>query len=245
VSETEATRSGGEAVRAGRQVARLRRVLRERDERLYELETRLAALEGSTTYQVGKLVAGAGRKKARGAVRLPKQLYGLWKKRNKAQPSGPLRERPRMEGLDRIEDRLLIADPYEGLIIAGILSAATAAVLADHARVIRLYPHDAALVLDAADVDLVIVDAAAGAPGGPWAYLGVPGVYDRERTLLDVRQVAGVRNLPLVLWGSAPPATLTRLGWDASVVPGSSPADDLTALTEQLAIPWQSLGSVS
>jgi hypothetical protein len=225
------------SARAGRQVARLRRALRERDERLYELETRLAALEGSTTYQVGKLVAGAGRKKARGAVRLPRQLYGLWKKRNAAQASGPLRERPRMEGLDRIEDRLLIVDPYEGLVVAGIFGAATAAALAQHARVIRLYPHDAALVLDAADVDLVIVDAAAGAPGGPWAYLGVPGVYDRERTLLDVREVARVRNLPLALWGSAPPATLTRLGWDATVEPGSSPAADLAALAGRLAIP--------
>jgi hypothetical protein len=218
-------------------VARLRRELRERNERLYELETRLSALEGSTTYQVGKLVAGAGRKKARGAVRLPKQLYGLWKKRNAAQATGQLRERPRMEGLDRIEDRLLIADPYEGLIVAGVLSAATAAALAVHARVIRLYPHDAALVLDAADVDVVIVDAGAGAPGGAWAYLGVPGVYDRERTLLDLREVARVRNLPLALWGSAPPATLTRLGWDATVVPGPSPAADLAALAERLALP--------
>jgi hypothetical protein len=218
-------------------VARLRRALRERDERLHELETRLTAVEGSTTYQVGRLVAGAGRKKARGAVRLPKQLYGLWKKRNEVQSSGPLRERPRMEGLDRIEDRLLIADPYAGLIVAGILSAATAAMLADHARVIRLYPHDAVLVLDSADVDVVIVDAAAGAPGGPWAYLGVPGVYDRERALLDVREVARVRNLPVALWGEAPPATLTRLGWDAAVVPSGSPAGDLAALAKRLAIP--------
>ena len=80
---------------------------------------------------------------------------------------------------------------------------------------VPLYPHDAAQVLDAADVDLVVVDGAAGAPGGPWAYLGVPGVYDRERTLLAVREVARSRGLPLILWGEAPPM-LTRLDWTAT-----------------------------
>ena len=67
-------------------------------------------------------------------------------------------------------------------------------------------PHDAALVLDTADVDLVIVDAAAGAPGGPWAYLGVPGVPDRERALLALMEVARGRGRPVVLLG-------TRLAW--------------------------------
>jgi hypothetical protein len=200
--------------RSAREIARLRRALRERDARLHELEGRLSAVESSTTYEFGRLVAQAGRRRARGAVRLPRQLYRLWK-RAKSPQAGPVKDWPRLEGFDRIEDRLLVANPGAGPVIAGVLSAATLALLEPHARVVPLYPHDAAQVLDAADVDLVVVDGAAGAPGGPWAYLGVPGVYDRERTLLAVREVARSRGLPLILWGEAPPM-LTRLDWTAT-----------------------------
>lgn len=232
-------RDAGTSARAERQIVRLRRAIRERDQRLYELQARLAALESSTSYQLARAVAGVGKQKARGAVQLPRQLYRLWKQRSAPQNAATLRDRPPLEGFDRAADRLLVADPYDGLIVAGVLAEATASALQDHARVIRLYPHAAAPVLDAADVDMLIVDAAAGAPGGPWAYLGVPGMYDRERTLLDLREVARARGLPLVLWGAAP-ATLTRLDWDA-VVAGSPTAasvpDELAALAARFEIP--------
>lgn len=220
--------------RAERQAARLRRALRERDARLYELEARLEALETSTSYQMARALAGAGKQRARGAVRLPGQLYSLWKKRSSAEPNVKLRDRPRLEGFDRPEDRLLVAGPYEGLIIAGILAPRTAVVLREHAKVIELFPHAAAPVLDAADVDVVIVDGAAGEPGGPWAYLGVPGMYDRERTLLEVREVAKARGLPLVLWSEeAAPPTLTRLDWDT--VSTAPLPDAIAALTARFA----------
>lgn len=61
-----------------------------------------------------------------------------------------------------------------------------------------------------------MVDAAAGEPGGPWAYLGVPGMYDRDLALHEIRRIAAARSLPLVLWGEAPPATLASLHWDAT-----------------------------
>lgn len=201
--------------RAERQAARLRRALRERDARLYELESRLEALETSTSYQMARALASAGKQKARGAVQLPGQLYRLWKKRATPNANVKLRDRPRLEGFERPEERLLVGEPYEGLIVAGILAPATAALLREKVKLVELLPHAAAPVLDAADVDVVLVDGAAGEPGGPWAYLGVPGMYDRERTLLDVREVAKVRGLPLVLWSeAAPPPTLTRLDWD-------------------------------
>lgn len=220
--------------RAERQAARLRRALRERDARLYELESRLEALETSTSYQMARALAGAGKQKARGAVRLPGQLYRLWKKRASPDGNVKLRDRPRLDGFERPEDRLLVGEPFEGLIVAGILAPATAPLLREHAKVVELLPHAAAQVLDAADVDIVLVDGAAGAPGGPWAYLGVPGMYDRERTLLDVREVAKARNLPLVLWSeAAPPPTLTRLHWDA-VVAESLP-EAIAALTVRFA----------
>jgi hypothetical protein len=42
-------------------------------------------------------------------------------------------------------------------------------------------------------------------------------MYDRDRALHDVRELARARSLPLVLWGEAPPATLALLDWDAAV----------------------------
>ncbi|TDD82372.1 hypothetical protein [Actinomadura rubrisoli] len=204
--------------KANRQVARLRATLRERESRVQELERRLDALETSTTLQFGRLVAGAARNPRRRGVRLPKELYRLWRKRNvpMSESGSSDGERIQLDRVDRPEDRLLIAAPYDGVVIAGVLGAPAAAALGEHAKVVPLYPHDAAIVLDGADVDMVVVDAAAGEPGGPWAYLGVPGMYDRDRALNDIRELAAARSLPLVLWGEAPPATLACLHWDAT-----------------------------
>ncbi len=221
--------SDNDNVRAARQVSRLRRALRERDQRIYELETRLAAVETSTTVQAARLVAGAGRQRAKGAVKLPRQLYRLWKQRTRAQ-SGPVRDRPRPSGFDRVEDRLLVPDPGTVPVVAGVFHPLTAAALEPYAKVVRLTPHTAAEVLDAADVDLLIVDARAGEPGGPWAYLGVPGVYDREQALLDVLDVAAARDLPTVLWGQGAPPALTRLPCDHTVTAVADPAAALAAL---------------
>jgi hypothetical protein len=198
------------------ELAKLRRAVRERDLRVHELEARIEALETSTSYQIARAVAGAGKQRARGAVRLPRQLYRLWKQRSAPQNKAP-RDRPRMEALDRPQDRLVIPNPFEGVIVAGVFAPASADALEEHTRVVWLYPHAAAPVLDAADADLVVVDGAAGDPGGPWAYLGVPGMYDRERALIGIREVARARGIPLVLWGPNPPPTLTRLDWDAVV----------------------------
>ncbi len=89
-------------------------------------------------------------------------------------------------------------------------------------------------MLDTADVDLVIVDAAAGAAGGPWAYLGVPGVPDRERALLALMEVARGRNRPVVLFGSAP--GLSGLSWDATLKDGTALDEALPGLCARLGI---------
>ncbi|MFD0685371.1 hypothetical protein [Actinomadura fibrosa] len=216
--------------KANRQVARLRAVLRERESRVQELERRLDALETSTTLQFGRLVAGAARNPRRRGVRLPKELYRLWRKRNVpvSASSSSDGERIQLDRIDRPEDRLLVSAPYDGIVIAGILGARAAQTLAEHAKVIPLYPHDAAIVLDTADVDMLVVDAAAGEPGGPWAYLGVPGMYDRDKALADAREIAAARSLPIVLWGEAPPATLANLSWDAAVTAPGRLAELLT-----------------
>lgn len=207
--------------KANRQVARLRAQLRESQARVQELERRLTALEASAALQFGRLVAGAARNPRRRAPRLPRELYRLWKQRNAPAPASATaadaENRVELDQVDRAEDRLLVAAPHEGLVIAGILGRPAAAALAGHAKIVSLYPHDAVTALETADVDMLVVDAAAGEPGGPWAYLGMPGMYDRERVLHDVRELARVRGLPLVLWGEAPPPGLAILEWDAAV----------------------------
>ncbi|WP_141581070.1 hypothetical protein [Actinomadura sp. WMMA1423] len=214
--------------KAVQRLGRLRSTLREREARVEELERRLAALEASTAVRFGRLVAGAARDPKRG-TRLPKELYRLWRKRSApVSAAGRAKSGVNPERVDRPEDRLLVAGPSDVPIIAGVLAPGTAAVLAEHAKVVTLYPHDAAIALEAADVDALVVDAAAGEPGGPWAYLGVPGMYDRDLALHGLRRIAAARSLPLVLWGEAPPATLASLRWDATV---TAPAG-LTELLE-------------
>ncbi|GLZ03914.1 hypothetical protein Acsp03_13800 [Actinomadura sp. NBRC 104412] len=209
--------------KANRQIARLRALLKEREGRVQELERRLIALEKSTTVQFGRLVAGAARAPKRRGTKLPRELYRLWRKRNvpAVEPTVQRSGKLELDDVERPEDRLLVSQPYDGLIIAGVLGRETAALLGEHAKVISLYPHDAITVLDTADADLLVVDAAAGEPGGPWAYLGVPGMYDRDRVLMEVRRKAAERGLPLVLWGEAPPPTLAVLKWDARVTAAS------------------------
>ncbi|GGV27176.1 hypothetical protein GCM10010182_57680 [Actinomadura cremea] len=215
-------RAAKDGAKAKQQAARMRAMLREREARVQELERRLAALEASTTVQFGRLVAGAARSPKRRGTRLPKELYQLWRKRSApvAAPKTTDSGRVQLDPVTRSEDRLLVAAPYEGIVVAGVLGARAAETLAAHAKVIRLYPHDAAIALDTADADMLVVDAAAGEPGEPWAYLGVPGMYDRDRALNDVRELAAARDLPLVLWNDADaaavPATLATLHWDAT-----------------------------
>jgi hypothetical protein len=216
------------AARANRQVAKLRTALREREARVHELEVRLAAVENSTATQFGRVVAAAARRPRRGVVRLPRQLYRLWKRRDSPQPQPSDERRGHIDiaGFDRPEDRMLVAAPAgppDGLTVAGVFGPAGLAAAEDTAaRVVSLLPHDAALAIDTADADLVIVDAEAAAPGGAWAYLGEPGMYDREQSLAAVLETARGRGLPVVLWGDTPPPGLARLDWAATDSPGVS-----------------------
>jgi hypothetical protein len=213
---------------ADRQVARLKAALADREARVQILEARVAALEASTSLRVGRAVTNAARKPGKGVVTLPRELYRMWRHRGAPNvvTSADARQRPMFTARD--EDRLIAGSPSAGLIVAGVLGPEAAGVLGRAAHVVPLLPHDAALVLDTADVDLVIVDAAAGAPGGPWAYLGVPGVPDRERALHDLMQVARDRDRPVVLLGTAP--GLAGLDWDATLEPGTALDEALPGL---------------
>jgi hypothetical protein len=219
---------------ADRQVARLKAALADREARVRILEARVAALESSTSLRVGRAVTDAARQPGKGVVRLPKELYRMWRHRGTPTKitSVDARERPMFSARD--EDRLIAGAPATGIVVAGVFGPATAQALARVAHVVPLMPHDAALVLDTADVDLVIVDASAGAPGGPWAYLGVPGVPDRERALLALMDVARDRGRPVVLLGTSP--GLAGLGWDATLPDGTPPDDALAGLCTRFGI---------
>jgi hypothetical protein len=200
---------------ADRQVARLKAALADREARVQILEARVAALEASTSLRVGRAVTDAARKPGKGVV---------------------ARERPMFSARD--EDRLIAGSPLgvldKAVIVAGVLGPDATRSLGRTAHVVPLMPHDAALLLDTADVDLVIVDAAAGAPGGPWAYLGVPGVPDRERALHGLLDVARGRGRPAVLLGTSP--GLAGLGWDATLKDGTPPVEALAGLCARLGI---------
>jgi hypothetical protein len=223
---------------ADRQVARLKAALADREARVQILEARVSALEASTSLRVGRAVTDAARKPGKGVVALPRELYRMWRHRGAPNvvTSVDARERPMFSARD--EDRLIAGSPLgvleKGVIVAGVLGPDSTQSLARTAHVVPLMPHDAALVLDTADVDLVIVDAAAGAAGGPWAYLGVPGVPDRERALLGLMEVARGRGRPLVLLGSS--AGLAGLGWDATLKDGTELDEALPGLCARFGI---------
>jgi len=219
---------------ADRQAARLKAALADREARVRILEARVAALEASTSLRVGRAVTDAARKPGKGVVTLPRELYRMWRHRGAPNvvTSVDARERPMFSARD--EDRLIAGSVRTRLIVAGVLSSAAEESLGRVAHVVPLMPHDAALVLDTADVDLVVVDAAAGAPGGPWAYLGVPGMPDRERALLGLVEVARGRGRPVVLLGTSP--GLAGLGWDATVEDGTPPDEALAGLCSRLGI---------
>ncbi|MFD0802540.1 hypothetical protein ACFQZU_14605, partial [Streptomonospora algeriensis] len=52
----------------------LRQALSEREAQLQEAKARLAALEGSTSLQVGRALTAAAKRPGRGLVRLPRDL---------------------------------------------------------------------------------------------------------------------------------------------------------------------------
>ncbi|MGH3389200.1 MAG: hypothetical protein ACRDOO_10020, partial [Actinomadura sp.] len=213
------------------EVQRLRRALRkhesalrDRDTRLREAQARLAALESSTALRVGQRLAAAARRPRRHLIRLPGELYRLAKGRAPA-PAPPAVSDAAPTGWPLLrtdvgqDERLLFGAsvrPADRLVIAGALTAETSAAFGAVAHVVPLAPHDAGVVVDQVDPDLVIFEAAACAAGHPWAFLGDPAATDKERSLTTVADAARTRGRPVVLWRNAPCAPgLEAYGWDA------------------------------
>ncbi|GHG86071.1 hypothetical protein [Streptomyces lanatus] len=210
------------AVREKEQLAGALRAARDRVE---VLQARVAMLEGSTSLRVGKALVSAARSPKRGAARLPAELYGLWRGRRRltgAAPAPKHQAEPEtpLDARFHLAHRALTVAPRDRLVVAGLLTPATAEDFAADAVVNRLLPHDGELLLRRTDPDVLVVQLRACTGDGPWWLTGTGLAPDLDRTLAEL--LAGARELgrTTVLWRDGPAATapgLARLAWDAVV----------------------------
>ena len=203
------------------QTEQLRQALAEREAQLQEARARLAAVEGSTSLQVGRALTAAAKKPSRSLVRLPRDLYRLWRRSGTTHHTERRRggvEPVRSFDADRQEARLLTGVPgssQDMLVVATVVGTSIAEAIGPYVHPVPLRPHDAQIVMDGLDVDLVLVSSSAAAPGSPWAHVGDPAVVDRTRALHWVLQSAAARSIPTVLIEDAPAAPALRtLGFD-------------------------------
>ncbi|MFD3456460.1 hypothetical protein ACFWVC_30350 [Streptomyces sp. NPDC058691] len=226
--ETGAERAAA-AIRERDQIAA---ALRQARERVGVLEARVAMLQGSTSLRVGQVLVSAARSPLRGSARLPRELYGMWRGRSKggrpvaARPAGSaasgfpaLPEAASADG-DRLHlaHRAFSAGPRDRLVVAGVLNAATAADFAHDAVVNRALPHDATLVAERTDPDVLLVQLSACTGPGPWTHTGTGLAPDLDRRLADLLATARAAGRPTVLWRDGPASAapgLSRFPWDA------------------------------
>ncbi|WP_017613604.1 hypothetical protein [Nocardiopsis salina] len=201
------------------QTEQLRQALAEREAQLQEAQVRLASLEGSTSLQVGRALTNAAKRPGRSLVRLPRDLYRLWRRSGTTTHSQRRRVEPvRSFDADRQEARLLsgiVGQGEEHLVAATVVGTGIQQAIDPYLRSVPLRPHDAQIVMDGVDVDLVLVSSSAAAPGSPWAHVGDPAVADRTRALGWVLESAVSRGIPAVLLEDGPtPPALRELGFN-------------------------------
>jgi hypothetical protein len=219
---------------------RLSRQLRDTRMQLAMTQARLSALEQSATMKFGRTVANAAKKPwPRGAL-LPRDLYRLWKDRG-APKSGAKNAATALASAQLTDlagaggrflsaltapGALAVSDPALALagasggagrlVITGALSALGCATLAPDAVVHPLLPHDADVVVEGTGADLVLIEAAALLPGGPWAYATDPSAADRGRRLARLIVMARSLGKPVVLVRNVPHALMPGIGWLAA-----------------------------
>ncbi|MFE0250992.1 hypothetical protein [Streptomyces sp. NPDC059010] len=234
VEEAERTRGGagqdGIADRlaaAVREKEQLAAALRSARERVEVLQARVHMLEGSTSLRVGKALVAAARSPKRRAARLPGELYGLWRgRRRSAGQASSGAAKPQAEPDAPVDDRFHLAHraltsaPRDRLVVAGVLTTATAEDFAAEVVVNRLLPHDGRLLLQRTDPDVLLVQLSACTGDGPWWLTGTGLAPDLDRTLAELLAEARVLGRSAVLWRDAPPSAapgLARFAWDAVV----------------------------
>lgn len=169
--------------------------LRRAQARTGVLESRVAMLEGSTSLRVGKALVSAARSPKRRAVRLPGELYGLWRQRKVrgGGPSGALSVAPASAPEPQTDDRFhlshraLSVAPRDRLVITGVLRDGTAQDFAADAVVSRVLPHDGRLLIERTDPDVFLVQlGACAADDGPWSLTGTGLAPDLDRRLAEL-----------------------------------------------------------
>lgn len=234
VEETERIRgaSGQDGIAerlaaAVREKEQLAAALRAARDRVDVLQARVAMLEGSTSLRVGKALVTAARSPKRGAARLPGELYGLWRGRRRSTGRAPdsapkAQAEPEAPVDDRfhLAHRALTAAPRDRLVVAGVLTPATAEDFAADVVVNRLLPHDGRLLVRRTDPDVLVVQLSACTGDGPWWLTGTGLAPDLDRTLAELLAEARVLGRSAVLWRDGPASAapgLARLAWDAVI----------------------------
>lgn len=103
-----------------------------------------------------------------------------------------------------LADSAVSLGPRDRLQLAGIVRADVVADLEPDAAVAVLLPHDAGLVLERTDPDVVLIQSSALEPGQAWAYGGEPSAGDVARRLLRVIEIARGLGRRVVLWYDGP-----------------------------------------
>jgi hypothetical protein len=232
---------------------RLARQLRDTRLQLAMTQARLTALQGSTKMRFGTILANAAHRPWPRGVQLPGELYKLWRERGLkptgAQSAATALASAQLTDLAGTGERFLsaltapgalrLADPAltlsglsaagdagaRGLVIAGVISALGAATLAPDAIVHPLLPHDADVVLEGTGADLVLIEAAAMLPGGPWAFATDPAAADRGRRLARMIVMARSLGKPVVLVANVPRSLMPGLSWLAPAVDAVAETD--------------------
>ncbi|WP_328421126.1 hypothetical protein [Streptomyces sp. NBC_00443] len=212
---------------AVREKEQLAAALRAARDRVDLLQARVAMLEGSTSLRVGKALVSAARSPKRGAARLPGELYGLWRGRRRIAGQAPASApQTRTEPDAPVDDRFhlayraLTSAPRDRLVVAGILTPATAEDFAADAVVNRLLPHDGQLLVQRTDPDVLVVQLSACTGEGPWWLTGTGLAPDLDRTLAELLAEQRVLGRSAVLWRDGPASAapgLARLAWDAVI----------------------------
>ncbi|MFE9773378.1 hypothetical protein ACFYOV_17180 [Streptomyces sp. NPDC005931] len=223
----DAARDDGTAQRlAGvtREKAQLDSDLRRARDRVSLLEARVAMLEGSTSLRVGRALVAAARSPRRGVVRLPGELYGLWRGRGRGTPGRavpPARTSDAVvsDGRLHLAHRAFSSSPRDRLVVAGVLRDGTAEDFAAEAVVNRLLPHDGRLLLERTDPDALVVQLSACCDAaGPWSLAGTGLAPDLDRCLAELIDRTKAAGRKAVLWrdtATTGAPGLARLAWDA------------------------------
>ena len=221
---------------------RLARALRDTHRQLAAAESQLMSVKRSATMELGQVIVAAAKRPWIGGPRLPRHLYRMWRERRAGRAAGSPGDGFRSADEERwarilldagagaAGDRFLAAytvpglawsaaagsagqDMADGLVVAGVLTDASCAALAPDATPEQLLPHDAAFVLEGSGADLVLIEAAALLPGGPWAHAGDPAASDRGRRLADLIDLARALGKPVIFLRNAPSYLMPYLDW--------------------------------